>query len=251
MSTAGQPAKAVTVAATRGYREGSVLVGWLSSTGHEVIGHLYLITSSGFFLIAGLTATIMRARLLGPDNHLVSGHQYNELFTMLGTIMLLLFATPLLAGFANAVMPLQIGAPDVAFPWLNLLSYYLFVPGGLTVLASFLTSGSTPPSGWYAYSPLTSATYSPGISTDMWITGLALSGLGTILAGVNFVTTIVCMRAPGMTTFPMPIFTGTAANCAAFYHNRMLFKVKVVRSQQFQAYMAAQQTVQKSSGSTQ
>jgi heme/copper-type cytochrome/quinol oxidase subunit 1 len=119
------------------------------------------------------------------------------------------------------------------------------------VLASFLTRGGAPPSGWYAYSPLTSATYSPGTGADTWITGLALSGPGTILAGVNFVTIIMSRRAPGMSTFPMPIFTGTAANYAAFYHSRMLFKVKVVRLRQFQAYAAAQQAVQKSSGSTQ
>jgi hypothetical protein len=141
MSTAGQPAKAATVASARGYREGSVLVDWLSSTGHKVIGHLYLITSSGFFLIAGLMAMIMRARLLGRDNHLMSGQQYNELFTMHGTITLILSATLLLVGFANAIMPLQSGAPDVAFPRLNLLSYYLFVLGGLILLASFLTPG--------------------------------------------------------------------------------------------------------------
>ena len=99
---------------------------WLSSTDHKIIGHLYLITSFCFFLIGGLMAMIMRAQLMGPDNHIVSDQQYNELFTMHGTIMLLLFATPLFVGFANEIMPLQIGAPDVAFPRLNLLSYYLF-----------------------------------------------------------------------------------------------------------------------------
>jgi cytochrome c oxidase subunit 1 len=144
---------------------------------------------------------------MGPDNHLVSDQQYNELFTMHGAIMLLLFATPLFVGLANEIMPLQIGAPDVAFPRLNILSYYLFVFGGLILLASFLTPAGAPGFGWYAYSPLTSSVYSPGIGGDMWIMGLVLSGLGTILSGVNFVTTIFCMRAPGMTMFRMPIFT--------------------------------------------
>ncbi len=188
-------------------RKGSILASWLSSTDHKVIGHLYLITSFAFFLIGGLMAMIMRAQLFGPDNHIVSDQQYNELFTMHGTIMLLLFATPLFVGFANEIMPLQIGAPDVAFPRLNLLSYYFFLFGGLILLVSFLTPGGAASFGWYAYSPLTNAVYSPGIGADMWIMGLTLSGLGTILGGVNFVTTIICMRAPGMTMFRMPIFT--------------------------------------------
>ena len=195
------------VAAPRNPRKGSLLAAWLSTTDHKIIGHLYLITSFGFFLAAGLMAMIMRAQLMGPDNHLVSDQQYNELFTMHGAIMLLLFATPLFVGFANEIMPLQIGSPDVAFPRLNILSYYFFVFGGLILLASFITPGGAPGFGWYAYSPLTSSINSPGIGGDMWIMGLVLSGLGTILSGVNFVTTIICMRAPGMTMFRMPIFT--------------------------------------------
>ena len=152
-------------------------------------------------------ALIIRSQLFDPNLSLVSDQQYNELFTMHGTIMLLLFATPLFVGFANEIMPLQIGSPDVAFPRLNLLSYYMFAFGGIILLLSFLTPGGAAAFGWYAYSPLTSALYSPGIGGDMWIMGLVLSGLGTILSGVNFVTTIFCMRAPGMTMFRMPIFT--------------------------------------------
>jgi hypothetical protein len=191
----------------RQYRKGSILADWLSSTDHKIIGHLYLITSFAFFIIGGAMAMVMRAQLMGPDNHLVSDQVYNELFTMHGTIMLLLFATPLFVGFANEIMPLQIGAPDVAFPRLNLLSYYMFLFGGTILLMSFLTPGGAAAFGWYAYSPLTSVQYSPGIGGDMWIMGLVLAGLGTILGGVNFVTTILCMRAPGMTMFRMPIFT--------------------------------------------
>ncbi len=195
------------IAARAATSKGSILADWLSSTDHKIIGHLYLITSFVFFLIGGLMAMIMRAQLMGPDNSIVSDQQYNELFTMHGTIMLLLFATPLFVGFANEIMPLQIGAPDVAFPRLNLLSYYMFTFGGIILLLSFLTPAGRPSFGWYAYSPLTSALYSPGVGGDMWIMGLTLSGLGTILSGVNFVTTILCMRAPGMTMFRMPIFT--------------------------------------------
>jgi cytochrome c oxidase subunit 1 len=194
----------------RPQRKGSVLAGWLSSTDHKVIGHMYLITSFFFFCCAGIMALVMRVQLLGPDEHVVSDQQYNELFTMHGAIMLLLFATPLFVGFANELVPLQIGAPDVAFPRLNLLSYYLFAFGGLILLASFLAPGGSASFGWYAYAPLTSSAYSPGIGADMWIMGLALSGFGTILGGVNFITTIFCMRAPGMTMFRMPIFTWNA-----------------------------------------
>jgi cytochrome c oxidase subunit 1 len=207
VSTAGPRLSPTPPASQGGYRKGSLLASWLSTTDHKVIGHLYLITSFGFFLIGGLMAMVMRAQLFGPDDHIVSDQQYNELFTMHGAIMLLLFATPLFVGFANEIMPLQIGAPDVAFPRMNILSYYFFLFGGLILLASFLTPGGAPAFGWYAYSPLTSQVYSPGIGADMWIMGLVLSGLGTILGGVNFVTTIICMRAPGMTMFRMPIFT--------------------------------------------
>ena len=126
---------------------------------------------------------------------------------MHGTIMLLMFATPLFAGFANEIMPLQIGAPDVAFPRLNMVSYWLFLFGGLIAVGGFLTPGGAADFGWIAYTPLSNAVTSPGIGGDLWIMGLALSGLGTILGAVNFITTIICMRAPGMTMFRMPIFT--------------------------------------------
>jgi cytochrome c oxidase subunit 1 len=200
-----QPAP--TLAAPRPYRKGNILADWLSSTDHKIIGHLYLITSFFFFVAGGAMAMIMRAQLMAPDNHLVSDQVYNELFTMHGTIMLLLFATPTFVGFANEIMPLQIGSPDVAFPRLNLFSYYLFLFGGLILLFSFIAPGGAAAFGWYAYSPLTSSLYSPGIGGDMWIMGLVLAGFGTILGGVNFVTTIFCMRAPGMTMFRMPLFS--------------------------------------------
>ena len=127
---------------------------------------------------------------------------------MHGTIMLLLFATPTFAGFANEIMPLQIGAPDVAFPRLNMLSYWLFLFGGLIVLGSLLVPGRRRrPSAGPPTRRSTASIRSPGIGADMWIMGLALSGFGTILGAVNFLTTIVGMRAPGMTMFRMPIFT--------------------------------------------
>ncbi|MFZ0160601.1 MAG: cytochrome c oxidase subunit I [Kineosporiaceae bacterium] len=189
-------------------RSGSVVVRWLTSTDHKVIGNLYLATSFGFFLFGGVLALLIRAELFEPGLQVVqSKSQYNQLFTMHGAIMLLLFATPLFAGFANAVMPLQIGAADVAFPRLNMLSYWLFLFGGLIVVAGFLLPGGAASFGWTAYAPLSTSTYSPGQGADLWVFGLTLTGLGTILGAVNIITTIVCLRAPGMTMFRLPIFT--------------------------------------------
>ena len=187
--------------------KGRILASWMSSTDHKVIGYMYLITSFVFFGIGGILALVMRAELAEPGEQIVSREQFNQLFTMHGTIMLLLFATPLFVGFGNVIMPLQIGSPDVAFPRMNMFSFYLFLFGGIITISGFLTPGGAASFGWYAYSPLSNAIRSPEIGSDLWIMGLVLSGLGTILGGVNFVTTIFCMRAPGMTMFRMPIFT--------------------------------------------
>ncbi|WP_433501452.1 aa3-type cytochrome oxidase subunit I [Sphaerimonospora sp. CA-214678] len=185
---------------------GSAAASWLSSTDHKVIGNMYLIASFGFFLLGGAMAMVIRAELLQPGMQYVDLTRYNEMFTMHGTIMLLLFATPLFAGFANAIMPLQIGAPDVAFPRLNMVSFWLFLFGGLMSLGGFAMGGA-PAFGWTAYTPLATSAYSPQIGGDLWIMGLALAGVGTILGTVNFITTIIMMRAPGMTMFRMPLFT--------------------------------------------
>ncbi len=192
-----------------GYRRrGGTLVRWVTSTDHKTIGYMYLITSFFFFMIAGVMALIMRAELFEPGRQIVqSAEQYNQLFTMHGTIMLLLFATPLFAGFANVIMPLQIGAPDVAFPRLNMLAYWFYLFGGLIAVSGFFTPQGAASFGWFAYAPLSNAVYSPGVGGNLWVFGLALGGFGTILGAVNFITTIVTMRAPGMTMFRMPIFT--------------------------------------------
>jgi cytochrome c oxidase subunit 1 len=188
-------------------RKGQIVVKYLTTTDHKVIGNLYLVTSFLFFLVGGLMAMTIRAELAAPGTQLVDDEIYNQLFTMHGTIMLLLFATPLFVGFANCIMPLQIGAPDVAFPRLNMFSYWLFLFGGLIVMMGFLTPGGAADFGWYAYTPLSTAVQSPGVGGDLWVMGLWMAGLGTILGAVNFVTTIFCMRAPGMTMFRMPLFT--------------------------------------------
>ncbi len=187
--------------------KGSALLGLIRTTDAKQIGSLYLVTSFGFFLAGGVMALLIRTELARPGLQFLSHEQYNQLFTMHGTIMLLLYATPTLFGFANCVLPLQIGSPDVAFPRLNALSYWLFLFGGLIVMAGFLTPGGAADFGWFAYTPLSTAAHSPGVGGDLWITGLVLSGLGTILGAVNMITTVVCLRAPGMTMFRMPIFT--------------------------------------------
>ncbi|MFC5142223.1 cbb3-type cytochrome c oxidase subunit I, partial [Actinomycetospora rhizophila] len=188
-------------------KRGSFVGRMLKTTDPKDIAILYLITSFGFFLIGGLMALLMRAELAQPGLQILSVDQYNQLFTMHGTIMLLLYATPILFGFANYIVPLQIGAPDVAFPRLNAFSYWLFLFGGIIVVSGFFTPDGAAAFGWFAYTPLSDVVHSPGLGADVWIVGLVVSGLGTILGGVNFVTTIVCMRAPGMTMFRMPIFT--------------------------------------------
>jgi len=193
---------------TRAESKGNVLVKWITSTDHKVIGYMYLITSFIYFCIGGIMALIIRAQLFAPGLEVVqTREQYNQLFTMHGTIMLLMFATPLFFGFANAIMPLQIGAPDVAFPRLNAFSFWLFFFGSLIAVSGFLTPQGAASFGWFAYAPLSSTTFSPGLGGNLWVLGLALSGFGTILGGVNFITTIITMRAPGMTMFRMPIFT--------------------------------------------
>jgi cytochrome c oxidase subunit I len=193
-----------------GRTPGRRLVSVITTTDHKVIGNLYLVTSFLFFLFAGALALLIRTELLAPGLQVVDNpQQYNQLFTMHGTLMLLLFATPLFAGFANAIMPLQIGAPDVAFPRLNMLAYWLFLFGGLIVCAGFLTPDGPASFGWYAYAPLSDVAYSPELGGNLWVFGLIMAGFGTILGSVNFITTIVCMRAPGMTMFRMPMFTWT------------------------------------------
>ncbi len=187
---------------------GRTIVKWITTTDHKTVGYLYLITSFVWFIVGGILALLIRAELFSPGLQVFqNSEQYNQAFTMHGTIMLLLFATPLFAGFANVIMPLQIGAPDVAFPRLNMLAYWFYLFGGIIAATGFLTPQGAASFGWTAYAPLNDTVYTPGLGGDLWVFGLALGGFGTILGAVNFITTIVTMRAPGMTMFRMPIFT--------------------------------------------
>jgi cytochrome c oxidase subunit I len=186
---------------------GSAFARLLRTTDAKQIGLMYLVTSMAYFIIGGFLALLMRAELAQPGLQFLSTEQYNQLFTMHGTIMLLFFATPILFAFANYVVPLQIGAPDVSFPRLNAFAYWLYLFGSGLALAGFITPDGAADFGWFAYAPLNSVVHSPGVGADMWIVGLAISGLGTILGAVNMITTILTLRAPGMTMFRMPIFT--------------------------------------------
>ncbi|AKE89935.1 cytochrome c oxidase subunit I [Rhodococcus aetherivorans] len=187
--------------------KGSTFYKLVTTTDPKMLGLMYIVTSFAFFLIGGLMALLIRSELAVPGMQFLSNEQYNQLFTMHGGIMLLMYATPIVFGFANYILPLQIGAPDVAFPRLNAFSYWLYLFGASVVAFSLVTPGGAPDFGWTSYVPLADDLHSPGVGGNLWFAGLAVAGLGTILGGVNMITTVVCLRAPGMTMFRMPIFT--------------------------------------------
>lgn len=179
---------------------------WITSTNHKEIGILYTVTSFIFFLVGGVEALIIRLQLGAPDNKLVSPEVYNQIFTMHGTTMIFLFAMPILVGLANYVVPLQIGARDMAFPRLNAFSYWAFLFGGLLLYSSFILGGA-PDAGWFAYAPLTTTQFSHGQGMDFWALGIIMTGVGTTAGAINFIVTTLNMRAPGMTLLKMPLFT--------------------------------------------
>jgi cytochrome c oxidase subunit 1 len=185
------------------------LLAWLTTTDHKRVGQLYLVTAFGFFLMGGALAMLIRAELAVPGLQLVSEDGYNETFTMHGTIMMLLFGTPVVTGLANYLVPLQIGAADMVFPRLNALSYWLFLFGGLIVLSGYVAIGGPADIGWTGYPPNSELHYSTTTGTDLWIVGLALTGVAAILGAVNFVATIYTRRAPGMSLLRMPMFCWT------------------------------------------
>ncbi len=186
---------------------GHGIADWLMTTDHKQIGLLYIATSFVFFLIGGLAALALRLELAQPGMQLVSPETYNQLFTMHGTIMMFLFGTPIALGLANYLLPLQIGASDMAFPRLNALSYWMFLFGGLIVVSGSFTVAGAADAGWTIYAPLSGPDYSPGPSMDLWIVGIGLTGISSILGSVNFVATLFTRRAPGMTMLRVPIFS--------------------------------------------
>ena len=184
---------------------------WIVTVDHKKLGLMYIGYGILFLVIGGLEATVMRIQLAIPNNHFVSPQTFNQLFTMHGTTMVFLVGMPLLFGFANYLVPLMIGARDMAFPRLNAWSFWMSALGGIILYFSFIGgnglygAGSAPDVGWFAYAPLTARAFSPGHSTDYWIIGLLVSGFGSIGTALNIVTTVLCMRCPGMTLGRMPL----------------------------------------------
>src|SRR5258707_11950410 len=184
---------------------------WVTTVDHKRLGLLYIVYSFIFLLIAGIEATVIRIQLIRPHNNFVSPDVFNRMFTMHGTTMIFFVVMPMLFGFANYLIPLMIGARDMAFPRLNAFSFWLTAFGGILLYFSFLGAnglagaGSAPDVGWFAYAPLTSQTFSRGHSTDFWILALLVSGFGSIGTAINIVATIACMRCPGMTLGKMPL----------------------------------------------
>ena len=192
--------------AAAGHAEPTGVWSWLTTVDHKRIGILYGTTAFLFFLLGGIEALLLRIQLGSPNNTFLAPDTYNQLFTMHGTTMIFLAIMPLSATFFNFMIPLQIGARDVAFPRLNAFSYWVFLLGGLFLNASFLF-GAAPNQGWYGYANLTSRQYSPGMNVDFWMLGLQILGIASLAAAVNFFVTILNMRAPGMKLMRMPMFT--------------------------------------------
>jgi len=194
------------------------LVGWLTTVDHKKIGMMYGGFAIMFFLIGGLEALLIRTQLIVPNNRFISAQLYNELFTMHGTTMIFLAVMPLNAAFFNLLIPLQIGARDVAFPRLNTFSLWAWVVGAFMLNVGWLSHfvpawsgfGGAPDVGWFGYAPLTSKVFTPDLSTDMWVLGLQILGLSSIVASLNFIVTIINMRAPGLTMMRLPVFTWMA-----------------------------------------
>ena len=193
------------IPAQESYLEGSIL-GWLTTVDHKRIGVLYGLTTLVFFLIGGIEALLMRIQLARPDNTFLSAYLYNEIFTMHGTTMIFLVVMPVGLGFfANFIVPLQIGARDVAFPRLNALSYWIYLFGALVLNAGWVAN-MVPDAGWFGYANLTETYFSPGPNVDFWTLGLLISGVGSVMAGINLLATVINMRAPGMTFMRLPLF---------------------------------------------
>ena len=182
---------------------------WVTTVDHKRIGILYIVTSLLFFLVGGVLALLMRAQLATPNEHFVTRDTYNQLFTMHGTVMIFLFVVPILAGFANFLVPLMIGARDMAFPRLNALSYWFYFLGGVVLLSSWIASNGAARAGWYSYPPLSEKFFTPGHGQDLWILAIHLTSISSILGAINFIVTIHNMRARGMSWMRLPLFVWT------------------------------------------
>jgi len=183
------------------------ILSWLTTVDHKRIGFLYGISGLFFLIVGGIEALLIRIQLAVPNNTFLTSAQYSEMFTMHGTTMIFLVVMPIGAAFFNFVMPLQIGARDVAFPRLNAFSYWTFLVGAIIVNLGWFMPDGVPNAGWVGYAPLTTRTFSPSHAIDMWVMGLQLLGVASIAAALNFIVTIINLRAPGMTMMRLPVFT--------------------------------------------
>ena len=181
------------------------LLSWIASVDHKQIGIMYILVAIVFLVVGGFEALLMRIQLGTPNNTFLSPQVYNQLFTMHGTTMVFLMGMPLVAGIGNYVMPLQIGARDVAFPRLNAMSLWMVVVGGFLLYFSFIAGGA-PDAGWFAYPPYSERVYSTTPGMDYWSIGLLVAGIGSVAGAINFIVTILTLRAPGMTLRRVPLF---------------------------------------------
>ncbi len=181
-------------------------IGWLSSVDHKEIGKRYIVTALVFMLVGGLEALVMRAQLAGPNKHLLTPEQYDQLFTMHGVTMIFLYAAPVLSGFSNFLWPLLLGSRDMAFPRLNALSFWVYIAAGVFMYAGFVV-GQGPNAGWFNYVPYAARAYDPGINIDVYSLGLIFLGISTSVGSANFVVTFLRTRAPGMSINRVPILT--------------------------------------------
>src|SRR5271170_3889974 len=201
LSTVGRDARPI----------GERLHDWIVTVDHKRLGIMYILYALFFFVVGGVEALVMRIQLIAPHLHFVSPEVFNRMFTMHGTTMIFFVVMPILFGFGTYLIPLMIGARDMAFPRLNAFSFWLMAFGGLLLYFSFIGgnglygAGNAPDVGWFAYAPLTSRAFSVGHSTDFWTLALLVSGIGSIGTAVNILATIVCMRCPGMTLGKMPL----------------------------------------------
>jgi cytochrome c oxidase subunit 1 len=196
----------------RDFSLSEALYSWVATVDHKRLGLMYMASAIIFFLIAGIMAMVIRAQLIVPENHVVGPDTFNRLFTMHGTTMVFLVGMPIIAGMSNYLIPLMIGARDMAFPRLNAFGYWVFLFGGILLYFSYLGAnglfgaGSAPDVGWFAYAPLTERAFSRGTSTDYWILGILVSGIGSIVSAINVIATTFCMRCKGMKLSRMPLF---------------------------------------------
>jgi cytochrome c oxidase subunit 1 len=198
--------------AAREFSFSEALYKWVATVDHKRLGLMYVVTAVVFLVISGCMAAIIRIQLAVPNNHFVGPQTFNRLFTMHGTTMVFLVGMPMVAGFANYLVPLMIGARDMAFPRLNAFGYWIFLFGGLLLYYSYIGGSglygvtSAPDFGWFAYAPLTERAFSQGTAADYWALGVLISGVGSIVSAINVIATTVSLRCPGMTLQKMPMF---------------------------------------------